>query len=158
MVKEREIIGPLELLPKDWKSRILELMGEGASKEEVMADLGLNKRSYYGLIKSEKEFSDAISDGEVLSEAWWRRLGREKAVYHPKGDRLDPQIYRLNMQNRFGWVGDSQKVDHSGNVDSTYRVIISREELAKMPDEELNRRLAEIKEGGSLRLLAEGRK
>jgi len=83
----------------DFNSTILELMAQGASKVEVAATIGISRDTLYRWTKEYDEFSDTIKEGELLSEAWWQRKGRENI--ENKG--FNSTLWYMNMKNRFGW-------------------------------------------------------
>ena len=80
---------------------------DGQSIAEVCAELGMCKDTFYRLKKEYPVFSDAIKNGELLSEAWWSRLGRKGASGEAE---INPTTWIFNMKNRFGWK-DKKEVD-----------------------------------------------
>ena len=93
------------------KAIVIELMGQGASKTEVAAKLGISKDTLWAWCDPEKptfsqEFSDSIKEGEILSEAWWEQQGRENLVEHFQGPKLNATLWFMNMRNRFKWSND----------------------------------------------------
>ena len=67
---------PDVMLPK-----IIKLMSEGASLNEVAADLGISKDTLHEWKRPDspvykEDFAGTISSGVALSEAWWERQGR----------------------------------------------------------------------------------
>ena len=53
-----------------------ELMSEGASQFEVIAELGICEDTFYRWKQENEEFSESVARGRVLSQAWWERMGR----------------------------------------------------------------------------------
>jgi len=98
-------------LPEDWKKIVEKEMGEGASKEEICAELKINRELFYKLIKREPEFADTIKKGVELSEAWWKKQGRISL----RDKQFSAVLWYMNMKNRFGWA-DKSEVQHSGKV------------------------------------------
>lgn len=102
-----------EYRPETQLPRIVELMSEGASIVEVMADLRLCRKTWYNWIDdaSKPEFKEAAELGNLLSEAWWQRNGRTNLG--------NPQFsytgWYMNMKNRFGWA-DKQETHNTGSM------------------------------------------
>lgn len=63
------------------------------------------------------EFAEAHEIAEVLCQKWWEEVGQTYITFEDKGRRLDPQNYRLQMANRFGWSEKSQQdLTTSGDI------------------------------------------
>lgn len=100
----------------DMPDKVIELMSEGASKNEIAGTLGI---SYETLCEWQKvggdyyikEFSDAIKKGEALSLCWWERQGRKQL----ENKEFSYTGWYMNMKNRFKWA-DKQEVEHSGSL------------------------------------------
>ena len=76
-----------------------ELMSEGASQFEVIAELGICEDTFYRWKQENEEFSESVARGRVLSQAWWERIGRlnlENTKFNYRG-------WYMNMKNRFNW-------------------------------------------------------
>jgi len=86
-------------LPKKWKEKTLQLMGEGGSLVEVMVLLNISDDLYKRWLTEEPEFSETIKKGLKLSEAWWVKTGRVN-LYNKD---FSPVLWYMNMKNRFGW-------------------------------------------------------
>ncbi len=90
---------------------VIELMTEGASQFEVLAELGICEDTFYRWKKENKEFSESIKRGVQLSQAWWERKGRISL-----DDRqFNSSLWYMNMKNRFKWA-DKQEVKNDGNI------------------------------------------
>lgn len=93
---------------------VLDLMRDGASLVEVSAELGIHRDTFYKWIddKSEyyhEEFGKAVSEGKLLSQAWWERNGRINLT----NKDFSYTGWYMNMKNRFGWA-DKQEVSGPG--------------------------------------------
>jgi len=89
---------------------IKELMSEGASIEEVAAEIGVVKQTLYNWCKEHSEFMDAKSIGEQLSKGWWYKQGRIAL----RDKEFSPTLFYMNMKNRFDWA-DKQENKETGN-------------------------------------------
>src|SRR5262245_56265280 len=99
----------LSSLPKNWKTTMLDLMRQGASKIEVMAALGFrSKETFRALAEREPEFMDALQEGEILCEVWWEQQGRLGL----RVKTFNTGLWYANMKNRFGWR-DKQETEVS---------------------------------------------
>jgi len=82
--------------------KVIELMAEGASKTEVIAELDI---SWDTLIdwtnpeseRYEKDFSESIKKGSMLSQSWWEKNGRVNL----KDREFNYTGWYMNMKNRF---------------------------------------------------------
>jgi len=93
-------------------------LADGYSKEATAGILGIKKATLYVWIVEKPEFSDAIEAGEALSQKWWEDKGRDAC----KNGDFNATVWRLNMQNRFGFKEQSEqhivgKVDHKHTVE-----------------------------------------
>jgi hypothetical protein len=103
-------------LPEEWKEVIIELYKAGASDVEVKALIcdwrgSISNDLWERWMNEEKEFSETIKKGKLLSEAWWQKEGRTKL----SDNKFNYTGWYMNMKNRFGWA-DSQNIKHTGNV------------------------------------------
>lgn len=93
-------------------------LADGYSKEATAGILGISKPTLYVWIDGKKDFKDAIEAGEALSQRWWEDKGREACV----DGEFNATVWRLNMQNRFGFKEQSEQkivgtVDHKHTVE-----------------------------------------
>jgi len=78
----------------------LVLMAQGASKLEVACEMGVHRDTVLLWEDKYNEYAAAIQLGLELSEAWWRKAGREN-ILNPY---FNSQLWMMNMSNRFGWT------------------------------------------------------
>lgn len=89
-----------DLNPEDWQEKALALMAEGGSIMEVRGMLlNISDDLYYRLMEEEEEFSRVIKKGQILSEVWWQKKGRDNL----KDGTFSYTGWYMNMKNRFGW-------------------------------------------------------
>lgn len=93
--------------------KVLDVMAEGASKEELCLELGINPDTIYDWCSEEsprykKLFSEAVKKGEALSKAWWMKKGRTSL----ENQKFNSTLWYMNMKNRHKWT-DKQEVDHT---------------------------------------------
>jgi hypothetical protein len=101
---------------------VLRIMCEGGSKAEVCAEIGISFPTFYRWLEDHEFFSEAVTHGETLSQAWFERVGR-KGMFVPG---FQGNIWQLHMRNRFGWAGQD-KPGLSAKKDGE-KVIISWED------------------------------
>jgi hypothetical protein len=105
--------------PSEYKQEFnqiaLDLMKEGASVIEVIAELNICKATFYDWTNEDsprfnQEFSDTIKTGRLKSQAWWEKTGRKLLVEESemnvktgtsKSKRLNTAAWIFNMKNRF---------------------------------------------------------
>jgi len=101
--------------PTDYQESFCEiarsLLAEGASKTEVAAILGTYRDGLIRWQEDNPEFSNAIREGEQLSEAWWEKKGR----INLENKNFNTNLWFINMRNRHGWA-DKKDVNVSGNL------------------------------------------
>lgn len=98
-------------LPENWYNQVLNLYSEGASDVEVKALIYQWRGSFSNdlwdrWLKEEKEFSETIKMGKLISEAWWNKAGRKNL----ENRDFNYTGWYMNMKNRFGWM-DKQALD-----------------------------------------------
>lgn len=96
----------------DAQERVLEMFSEGASLDEVAAELGVVKATMYEWLSSSDEakqqFGEVIRIGVQLAKAWWDKRGRDAL-----GEKqFNARVWEANMRNRYAWFGfgDEQRV------------------------------------------------
>ena len=81
----------------------------GGSAKLRATEIGIHIATYLRWIdpnsdQYHEDFHQAHELAEQLCYAWWEKMGTAHLVINGKDSpRLDPQVYRLNMMNRFGW-------------------------------------------------------
>jgi hypothetical protein len=121
----------IEDLWKGWYNDILGLYMEGASDVEIKALIWKKRGSFSNTLwdrwmAEEPQFSETIKMGKLLSEAWWKREGRENL----KVTQFNYTGWYMNMRNRFGWA-DRQVSE------STQTIEDKRVDISKLSDEQL---------------------
>ena len=96
---------------KEWAQehalKLPEMFENGESLVEVAVKLGICKKTFQDLCEQYDFWKDAYNLGKEYSEAWWLRIGREGSA----GDiKANGYIWRLNMQNRFGWLERKEEI------------------------------------------------
>jgi hypothetical protein len=97
---------------KDMCYKVIKLMAEGMSKENVACYLGVSfetLRSWCVEVNEDgslntnfkKDFLVAIKIGEQLSKLWWMETGRINLF----NKDFNVGLFVINMRNRWGWHG-----------------------------------------------------
>lgn len=116
--------------PSEYKPEFLDIIiavgEEGGSAVERCVAIGVSRATYYNWINPSSEyynedFHKAHEEAELRCEAWWEKAGRLGMVEVKDGPKLNGNIYRLHMQNRFGW---SEKREETQTVTVKARVRI----------------------------------
>jgi hypothetical protein len=99
-------------LPAGWEKRIVDEYRDGASDAEIKAMIYEMRGSFSNdlferWMRDEPRFSEAITHGRMLAEAWWTRTGRQNLATQG----FIPRLWEINMRNRFGW---REKIEHAG--------------------------------------------
>ena len=103
---------PSEYRP-EFSDTIIDVASRGGSARLRAVKIGVHPDTYYAWCDPESpyyhaDFHEAHLKAEALCYAWWEEMGTSHLVVEKDGPRLDPQVYRLNMMNRFGW-GEKQQ-------------------------------------------------
>lgn len=99
---------------------------QGQSVLEVAVELGVARSTIYKWAEEHKEFSDALTRGREVSQAWWERQGREMLQDTDEYDaeskistkrRINDRLWSKNVSCRFreDWT-DKSEIEHSGSV------------------------------------------
>ncbi len=117
--------------------RVIEYMGEGASKIELAADIGvcIDTIKQWQNPESDqynKDFSAAIKKGEALSAAWWMEQGR----LNLENREFSPTLWYMNMRNRHGWA-DKQETKTTLLVETPAVTMIESDRFKRIIDGEV---------------------
>lgn len=109
---------PCKYAPEWMLPKIIEVMSDGGSKMEVAAALGITRETLYKWFADPKkpEFTDTIRHGEVLSQMWWEKAGKQ-GLWGNKESSFNASVWIFTMKNRFkdDWR-DKQETEHTGSV------------------------------------------
>jgi hypothetical protein len=87
---------------------VIEEMSKGYSKEATAGYLRIAKETFYRWTREHKDFKDAVSIGESLSQRHWENKLVEHVVHTKNGSQINGQVFNLNMKNRFGWTDKNE--------------------------------------------------
>ena len=112
-------------LKKGWQDDIINLYKIGASNIEIKAYIWETTGSFSCDLwerwnKEEKEFSEIVKAGKMISNAWWEKNGRENI--QNKG--FNYTGWYMNMKNRFGWKDRQDITSNDKPVDNKFSVKI----------------------------------
>jgi hypothetical protein len=109
----------LSILWEGWYNDVLDLYREGADDVEVRAmiaehriDQEDSKKKTYSwdlwdrFLEDHEEFSETIKTGRLLSEAFFKKIGRKNL----ENREFNYTGWYMQMKNRFGWK-DKQETD-----------------------------------------------
>jgi len=92
-------------LSKNWKSTVTRLYKAGASDMEIKAALSMSNDLFSRFMDEEKEFSESVKKGKIISQAWWEKQGRTNLTNR----EFSPVLWFMNMRNRFRWTNETPK-------------------------------------------------
>ncbi len=115
--------------PSGYKPEFLDSIiargAEGCSIVERAVSIGISKATYHAWIDPDSDtynpdFHEAHIIAEDQCQTWWESRGRIYLVEDGKDSpRLNSQVYRLNMMNRFGWGENNRNENKNENIDVT---------------------------------------
>ncbi len=95
--------------PTDYRPEFCKLVVElgklGKSKIQMCAAMGICKRTFANWEEAHPDFLSAVNMAMIYSEDWWVTKG----VDNLNAQHFQPQVYKLNMFNRFDWA-DKQEL------------------------------------------------
>jgi hypothetical protein len=115
---------------KNYCDTCIEYLSRGKSVTQLSAHLAVNKSTIYQWAKDYPEFSNALTRGQELSEAFWE----DELISMMRDRDVNAPLVKLYFANRFGWT-DKQNIDHttSGDkiTDFTVTVVNSQDNTKK---------------------------
>jgi hypothetical protein len=95
--------------------RIIALMKEGLTQQEVCAEIGIGARTIRDWKDKrspqyEKEFDEAYQEGKIYQQAWWLKTGRANLGC---GKDFNTPLFGLYMANLFGWRSGASRDDEA---------------------------------------------
>lgn len=97
------------LYKEEFCERVIELLKEGASIEEIGLELNCGYSTVYYWMDQHPEFLEAIKKGREFSKGWWYKVGRCSM----RDKEFNSGLWFMNMKNRFGW---QDRVEQNNNV------------------------------------------
>lgn len=102
---------------------IIDLMKNGASIVEVCVELGISRETFYDWKNPNSErfnqnFSDTVTRGMELAEAWFEKQGR----LNLSNREFNARLFQFISGNRFGW-SEKKAIDHTSNGQSYLDVL-----------------------------------
>ena len=89
-------------------SKLIELMKQGYSIEEVCLEFDICCQTHYNWLQNHPEYVEAVEKGEKYALAWHLKQAREN--FHNKG--FNDRLYNIIMQNKFGFNRKVQQEVH----------------------------------------------
>lgn len=105
--------------PSEYDPAICEILDglghEGEGMAEAIVACGIARETFYRWQELYPEFSNAVRQMRMRSQAWWEEQGRRATFGGTDGFNATSFIF--NMKNRFpdDWR-DKQEVGHSGEI------------------------------------------
>jgi len=100
-------VGQATMYSPDYPAMLPSMMENGEGGEEVAAQFGIARSTFYGWLNKHQELRDAYEIAQTKSVAWWTRLAREGAQGLV---RVIPAVLIFNLKNRAGWK-DKVEID-----------------------------------------------
>ncbi len=73
-----------------------DMFKEGQAVEEVCAELGITRKTFYEWVKKHPAFKKGYEQGRINANAWWMKLGRLGAV----GKNANFNFWQWNVNRR----------------------------------------------------------
>jgi hypothetical protein len=98
---------------KEICDKLIELMSQGYTQEEVCAEVGITRQSFRnwrtkGGPHYEEDFAKAYERAKLKQFSWWARRGRDNIG---EGKDFNTPLFSLYMANMFRWRGAASKDD-----------------------------------------------
>lgn len=109
----------------EFSNAIIEAGKKGYSAISRCVEISISEPTYYEWINPESEyfkpdFLAAHLEAETYCQDFWERLSLTHVVERKDGPKLNANVYRLNMMNRFGWGEKTEQ--HNLNEDITVTI------------------------------------
>lgn len=89
---------------EDMPGKAYKVLSQGKGMQEVAYELKIAKDTLYQWLdmtspRYKPELADAIKEGLIAAEVWWREQGRSNL----NSRTFSPTLWYMNMRNRYGW-------------------------------------------------------
>lgn len=131
-VHKRSLGGRPSKYDESIAERLPDMFKDGQSVLEVSVQLGVSRDTLYEWAKVHPEFSDALTRGKAISQAWWEKIGRENLFDESEYDaenkvsttkKFNEKLWNKNVSCRFrdDWT-DKQEIalDASMEIKHTF--------------------------------------
>jgi orotate phosphoribosyltransferase-like protein len=115
---EKNKIGRPTIYREEMCEKVVELLKEGASIEEIGLELNVGYSTIYKWMDMYPEFGEAIKNGREYSKGWWLQQGRIAL----REKEFNSTLWYMNMKNRHGWA-DKNENTHNVSVEETTRKV-----------------------------------
>lgn len=119
-------MGRPTIYKEEYCEKVIELLKEGASIEEIGLELDCGYTTVYEWMDRHENFAQAIKRGRESSKGWWLKQGRVAL----RENGFNSTLWYMNMKNRFGWADKQESLNqHNVNVsESTQEITKVRKE------------------------------
>lgn len=100
-------VGRPSLYNDELCKKIIPLLKQGASIEEIGLELDVGYSTIYDWMHKYPKFSEAIKKGREFSKGWWMKEGRNNLG----NKNFSATLWFMNMRNRFGWSNNQEMQD-----------------------------------------------
>ena len=117
--KYTALLGRPRVYKVEFCGMLVDHMAKGMSFETFGAldEVFVGRSTLYKWLGEYPEFMDAKELGMEKCRQWWESLGNRYSVNNLRGsgESINASVYKINMQNRFGWM-EKQAVADGGKV------------------------------------------
>lgn len=138
--------------PSDWGRVLTEQYEEGGDDVEVMAAIGLSRKSFDETYESNPVFRKLVDIGRIKSAAWWRTIARKNLF----NKNFNTGVWLPTMKNRYGWTEKTEATINELPEKQKSTDELRSELAAKMPG--LAKALGSIKKEADILILPGGKK